>query len=73
MAANPSVAIPTDRATGTAPVARFFVPGAGGHLGGSGRTPVLVTRGSEFFTPPPLPSVGADFGFFAYGGQNPWK
>lgn len=27
MAANTSVAIPTDRATGTAPVVRFFVSG----------------------------------------------
>lgn len=34
MAANTSVAIPTDRATGTAPVARFFVPGTGMGRGG---------------------------------------
>lgn len=63
MAASLSVAIPTDRATGTTPEARFFVSETR-YLGWqppSSNTGVILT-----FTPRTLPSAGAENeGFFS--------
>ena len=64
MAANTSVAIPTDRARGTTPEARFFVSeNRQLRLGPpSSNTGVILT-----FTPRTLPSTGAENGRFFFG------
>ena len=69
MAANTSVAIPTDRATRTAPVARFFVPETSPIGRRRNADPRPSNTGVRIFPSPPLlPSAGADFGCFFHGG-----
>lgn len=68
MAANTSVAIPTDRATGTAPVARFFVSGTS-----SARPGALDPRPSNTgvricASPPCFPLLARNLGTFWQGG-----
>lgn len=64
MAANTSVAIPTDRASGTTPEARFFVSETryARLRPPSSNTGVILT-----FTPRTLPSTGAENGRFFFG------
>lgn len=68
MAANTSVAIPADRATGTAPVARFFVPETGS-VRQSGADPRPSNTGVRIFASPPcFPLLARNFGAFEQGG-----
>lgn len=68
MAANTSVAIPTDRATGTAPVARFFVPETNLVRQG-GLDPRPSNTGVRIFAfPPCFPLLARNLGSFWQGG-----
>lgn len=70
MAANTSVAIPTDRATGTAPVARFFVPGIDLVRQG-GLDPRPSNTGVRIFPLAPcFPVLARNLGVFFRGGES---
>jgi hypothetical protein len=67
MAANTSVAIPTDRATGTAPEARFFVPATFGDTPDPrpSNTGVRISPHA-----PSFPVLARNLGTFFWGGEN---
>lgn len=67
MAANNSVAIPTDRATGTAPAARFFVPGTG-----AAQLDPRPSNTGVRISPLPLcfPVLARNLSVFFWGGKN---
>ena len=67
MAANTSVAIPTDRARGTAPIARFFVPDET-RAGGNPRPSNTGVR--IFPSPPCFPVLARNLSVFFRGGGN---
>lgn len=71
MAANTSVAIPTDRATGTTPEVRFFVPFFVSEnryaLGRSRSRPPSSNTGVRIFLPPlPFPVLARKMGIFFF-------
>jgi hypothetical protein len=69
MAANTSVAIPADRATATAPVARFFVSEIGSVRRHSGGNPRPSNTGVRIFaSPPSFPLLARNLGAFGQGG-----
>lgn len=69
MAANNSVAIPSDRATGTAPVARFFVPESATVVRWAGGNPRPSNTGVRIFPSPPyFPALARKKGDFGHGG-----
>ena len=71
MAANTSVAIPTDRATRTAPVARFFVPETSPIGRRRNADPRPSTTGVRIFPSPPcFPVLARILGVFFTGGKN---
>jgi len=67
MAANPSVAVPSDRARGTAPVARFFVP----ETCRVEADPRPSNTGVRIFPDTPsFPVLARNLSFFFWGGEN---
>jgi hypothetical protein len=71
MAANTSVAIPTDRATATAPVARFFVPQTSPAGRRRNADPRPSNTGVRIFPSPPcFPVLARNLSVFGHGGQN---